>query len=138
MTTTTITRNDTAQRHTAGLARRAVVALTTGCLDSDPGEIFAGDYRPYGPAHQVMSTRGAQDINALATAFSDRRVDIHDIQPSASGVAVRLTFRGRHTGTFQGTAPSGQEMQGDGVAVFSFRDGLIASGTCVLRWTPTN
>lgn len=136
MNTATSIRTDTTQSDAVALARRAVIAFTTGCLDGKPDDIFSPDYRAFGPARDIIGAREARPVEGLTTAFTDRRVTVHSVEPSPSGVAVRLTFRGRHTGDFQGCPPSGREMQGDGVVVFALRDGRIASGTSVLRWSP--
>ena len=50
---------------------------------------------------------------------------IEEMIAVADRAAARMTFHGRHRGTFFGIEPSGQEIHWSGAAFFKTRDGRI-------------
>src|SRR5690606_28314529 len=95
-TPTSITAPD--ERTATNLVRAAVAALATGCVVPNTGELFAEDYRAYGPGREVIGVRGARDARTLSSPLSGVRVHVHSVQLSPNGASARVTLRGRHTG----------------------------------------
>jgi predicted ester cyclase len=56
---------------------------------------------------------------------SDPQFEIHDVIAEKDRVAVRLTTRARHTGTFMGLEPSGNEYSIDEIHMFRVADGKV-------------
>ncbi|MFO1371495.1 MAG: ester cyclase [Candidatus Competibacteraceae bacterium] len=70
-----------------------------------------------------------QGITASRTVLGDLHVQLHDIIADGAMVGVRGTMRCTHQGTFLGTAPSGNELTWNGLAMFRVVDGRITE-----RW----
>lgn len=69
------------------------------------------------PLKQAMQRAGA--------GVSDPTFQIHDVIADKDRVAVRLTTRARHTGTFMGMEPSGNEYSIDEIHIFRVEDGQV-------------
>lgn len=54
----------------------------------------------------------------MVDAFPDLQVEIHDMFGSGDRVAVRLTFRATHTGTFLGIEPTGRRVEFNSVEIY--------------------
>lgn len=83
--------------------------------------------------HQTNRQMSADDVIAHARAIhaglSDLRVTIDDIIAESDRVAVRATWRGVHTGTFRGLAPTGKPVTFKGLVLWRVRGGRV-----VERW----
>lgn len=98
-------------------------------IDQDPkavDELAADDFTahtfgdlPPGrePLKKVMERAGE--------GVSNPKFEIHDVIAEKDRVAVRLTTRARHTGTFMGVAPSGNEYSIDEIHIFRVADGKV-------------
>jgi predicted ester cyclase len=98
-------------------------------IDQDPkavDELAADDFTahtfddlPPGrePLKEAMQGAGA--------GVSDASFEIHDVIAERDRVAVRLTTRARHTGTFMGVEPSGNEYSIDEIHIFRVEDGKV-------------
>jgi steroid delta-isomerase-like uncharacterized protein len=69
------------------------------------------------PLKQAMQRAGA--------GVSDARFEIHDVIAEKDRVAVRLTTHARHTGTFMGVEPSGNDYSIDEIHIFRVEDGKV-------------
>jgi steroid delta-isomerase-like uncharacterized protein len=56
---------------------------------------------------------------------SDAAFEIHDVIAEKDRVAVRLTTRARHTGTFMGLPPTGNEYSIDEIHIFRIEDDRV-------------
>jgi predicted ester cyclase len=56
---------------------------------------------------------------------SEPKFEIKDVIAEKDRVAVRLTTRARHTGTFMGVEPSGNEYSIDEIHIFRIEDGKV-------------
>jgi steroid delta-isomerase-like uncharacterized protein len=75
-----------------------------------------------------MRGREAWNSNAevMQIAFPDIQAQIDDIFAAEDRVAVRLTFRGSHSGEFLGIAPTGREVVFTSVEIYRVVDGQLA------------
>jgi predicted ester cyclase len=77
-----------------------------------------GDLKPgREPLKKAMERAGA--------GVSKQNFEIHDVIAEQDRVAVRLTTRARHTGTFMGVEPSGNEYSIDEIHIFRVEDGKV-------------
>jgi predicted ester cyclase len=75
--------------------------------------------QPPGPA-------GVRDyIAAARIGFPDLRVSIEDLIAEGDKVVVRTTWRGTHTGTYAGVAPSGKQVMRTMIQIFRLSRGKI-------------
>src|SRR5437899_12851450 len=59
-----------------------------------------------------------QFTSAFFTAFPDLQTTIEDLMAEGDKVAVRQTWRGTHTGNFQGTPPTGKRVTFTSIEVY--------------------
>ena len=78
-------------------------------------------------SHQPDGTtlqRGPEDVKRFQAAqhgaFPDMRVTIEDQIAEGDKVVTRVTVRGTHQGAFRGMAPTGNEVEIHGIAIFRF------------------
>jgi predicted ester cyclase len=69
------------------------------------------------PLKQAMQRAGA--------GVSDAKFQINDVIADKDRVAVRLTTHARHTGTFMGMEPSGNEYSIDEIHIFRIENGQV-------------
>ncbi len=83
--------------------------------------------------HQTGRTMSAADVLAYAqamhAAFSDFSVTLNDVIAEGERVAVRVTWRGTHTGRYCGIAPTGERFEFTGIVFWRVSEGRIAE-----RW----
>jgi len=112
------------------LVRRYYVAVNRG----DPNaldELFSPNYKRYLSATAAPLTADGQKqrLAGLRAAFPDLQLTVEDIIAEGDRVAVNLTARGTHRGTFQGIAPTGKT-----VTVSAFEVVRIENGKLVEHW----
>jgi steroid delta-isomerase-like uncharacterized protein len=75
-----------------------------------------------------MRGREAWKSNAevMQIAFPDIQAQIDDIFAAEDRVAVRLTFRGSHSGEFLGIAPTGRDVVFTSLEIYRVVDGQLA------------
>jgi steroid delta-isomerase-like uncharacterized protein len=75
-----------------------------------------------------MRGREAWKSNAevMQIAFPDIQAQIDDIFAAEDRVAVRLTFRGSHSGEFLGIAPTGRDVVFTSLEIYRVADGQLA------------
>ena len=145
MTSTAMTR--TQQSTTATLSVEARLALVRDAFrylmtlpaERDAAEhdrIFSPTFSIFGPARQNCGNLpAARPGHDLFTGFSDMELDLTDMTTSGDRVISYVSFRGTHTGEFEGHKPTGRRMTADGMVVHRFgSDGRIAEQWSVLRW----
>ena len=67
-----------------------------------------------------------QYLTMWNTALPDSRVTIEDVIAEGDRVAVRVTYRGTHTGPLMNIPPTGKPVTISGINVFRFVDGKAA------------
>lgn len=67
----------------------------------------------------------APPVLRLLRAFPDIHYTIEDLIAEGDRVTVRWTWKGTHTGEFNGIAPTGKTVTNEGMAIFQMRDGKI-------------
>jgi serine phosphatase RsbU (regulator of sigma subunit) len=97
------------------------------------GEIFDRYYVSHQPDGSTVE-RGPEDIKRIRAAqyeaFPDQRVSIEDQIAEGDKVVTRLTVRGTHLGEFRGMAPTGKEVEINGVSILRFSE----EGKVVESW----
>ncbi len=100
--------------------------LSKGQVDAI-SEVVAEDYHEHDPANAV-DTRGAdgmrREFETYRSAFGFQ-FKVEDQLAERDQVATRWSFRGAHTGEFDGIAPTGNDVAMTGITIFSFADGMI-------------
>lgn len=110
--------------------RRVYNAFTTGNLD-ELDRYVTSDVVDHNPTPgQRPGIDGLREyLQQYRSAFSDLRLEIHDQIAEGDKVVSRLTIHGRHTGPFQGIAPTGKETTSHFVDIVR-----LAGGKVVERW----
>ncbi|OEU96431.1 hypothetical protein AN216_20640 [Streptomyces oceani] len=67
-----------------------------------------------------------QGVDIMRQGFPDMQAHIEDVFGSGDRVAMRLTFRGTHTGEFQGIPATGREVSYTSNEIYRVEDGVIA------------
>jgi len=146
MTTMTMTPTTESTETQAGSVdwRLAHVRAAFGYLMTKPEKrdleqrqrLFGPDFEIFGPARENCgSLPASRPGHDLFTGFSDSELDLTDMVTSGDRVISYVSFRGRHTGEFEGHQPTGRLMAADGMVVHRFgSDGRIAEQWSVLRW----
>jgi predicted ester cyclase len=74
-------------------------------------------------------TNGPEGAKALATtlrtAFPDLRVNLEHLVAEGDVVTGQWTLHGTHTGNFRGAAPTGKQVEAEGISICRFTDGKI-------------
>lgn len=146
MTTTTMTTTQRSTQTQSGSVedRLAHVREAFSYLMTQPEQrrasqrerLFSPEYEIFGPARENCgSLPAARPGHDLFGGFSESALDLTDMVTSGDRVISYVRFSGRHTGDFEGHAPTGRTMSADGMVVHRFgNDGRIAEQWSVLRW----
>lgn len=103
-------------------ARRWFTAGWTGDL-AMASRIFSEDLRINGV--QVGVAGPVSRIRDRLAAFPDLTTAIEDMFASGDKLAVTLTWRGTHTGSYGGIAATGKPVEVRDTAIWHFRDGKV-------------
>jgi predicted ester cyclase len=104
----------------------------------DPGDV---ERQLHGPAGFLATSRWLRD------AFSDLRFEIQETIAEGDTVMAAAVMTGRHTGPFNGIAPTGRPIAHKQVHIFTIGDGQISRHRAVrddlglllqLGWRPGN
>lgn len=71
---------------------------------------------------------------AMARAFPDRRVHIHEIIAEGDWVALHTTVEATHLGEWRGIPPTGKRVTWTGTIFRRVRDGKIVRGYATFDW----
>ena len=78
--------------------------------------------------------RGPEDVKRFVgefrSAFPDLRISADDQIADGDKVVTRVTLRGTHRGMFRGTAPTGRQVEINGITIFRFS----SEGKVVESW----
>ena len=90
-------------------------------------EIF-DSYLAHQPDGSVLK-RGPEDVKRFMgefrSAFPDIRATVEDQVTEGDKVVTRWRMRGTHEGEFRGIAPTGKEMEINGIGIFRFSEGKV-------------
>ena len=92
-------------------------------------ELFSPALTFHHPSGPVNRDRHLQGISLLTAAFSNIHVTVHDQIAEGDTVATRLTWRGVHSGNFQGHPATNNEFEVSAISIERISDGKIAE-----RW----
>ncbi len=67
-----------------------------------------------------------QFIREMRSGFPDGRITVDDVVSERDRLAVRWTFRGTHTGDWQGLPATGRPVEFAGFDIFRLEDGRFA------------
>jgi predicted ester cyclase len=99
------------------LARRIIAPnFVNEEADDDPEDV---ERQLRGPAGFLATSRWLRD------AFSNLRFQLRETLAERDTVVVVATMSGRHTGTFNGIAPTGRPVDHEQVDIFTVKEGLI-------------
>lgn len=113
---------------TAGeLVERFYYRVWNKADETEARRILASDFRFRGSLGPEL--RGPDGfiayMRSVYDALGDFTCQIEEVIATVNQVAARMTFHGRHRGTFFGIAPSGREIRWSGAAFFKTHDGKI-------------
>jgi predicted ester cyclase len=106
--------------------------------EDDPDDV---ERQLHGPAGFLATSRWLRD------AFSDLRFELQDTVAEGGTVMAAAVMTGRHTGPFNGIAPTGRPIAHKQVHIFTIADGQISRHRAVrddlglllqLGWRPGN
>jgi len=103
-------------------------AVARRYFDGDhAAEELAPDFKAHLPGAPAPVNREEflQQMSMIATAFSDTRTTIEDQVAEGDKVVTRITWRGIHSGNFQGLPPTGKQIAMTGTIVQRIKDGKI-------------
>lgn len=110
------------------LLRRMFDLFNRGDLDAC-GEALRPDFiaNVPGAAEPTIGVESwKRNASMFRSAFPDLQGEIEDIFGSGDRVAVRLTFRGTHQGSFFGMPPSGREVAFSSVELYRVEGDQVA------------
>ncbi len=112
------------------LARQLTDALEEGNVDK-LRELLAPDFvSHFGGLPQPLNREQYIQVNTMArAAFADLKRTVEELIVEGDKVAVRITARGTHTGTFQGITATGKQTEITGIAIRQ-----IVQGKIVAEW----
>lgn len=98
-------------------------------IDQDPkavDELAADDFTAHTFGEMAPGREPLKEaMKRAGEGVSDPKFEIQDVIAEKDRVAVRLTTRARHTGTFMGIEPSGNEYSIDEIHIFRVEDGKV-------------
>ena len=98
-------------------------------IDQDPkavDELAADDFTAHTFGDLPPGPEALKEaMHRAGEGISEPKFEIHDVIAEKDRVAVRLTTRARHTGTFMGVEPSGNEYSIDEIHLFRIEDGKV-------------
>lgn len=114
------------------IVRRWMAAVIDGQNLAVIDEVFAPDHVTHIPGlpEPLRGNEAEKESTRMFhVGFPDARLEVEALVAEGEMVAARLTFRGTHTGAFQGIPPTGKRiaMQGMGMA-------RLAGGKIVEQW----
>ncbi|MEV6110588.1 ester cyclase [Streptomyces sp. NPDC051940] len=102
------------------------VVVNGGNLDA-ADELCTAGYREHDPAlssYDIDLAQAKLENGEIMAAFNPT-LTLDSVIAEGDLVSCRITYEGRHTGTFQGLEPTGRAVTGTGHATFRLRNGEI-------------
>ncbi|WP_338075014.1 ester cyclase [Kineococcus vitellinus] len=90
----------------------------------DLGEFVSEQVSGSGPVDGLAAY--VEGVEAVCIAFPDYRWEPQHLVIEGDTIAVRLTGRGTHTGSFSGIAPTGRTISTQELVMYRVADGKIA------------
>lgn len=89
-------------------------------------QLFASDFVDNATPEQIPGPQGVKAyFQSVRTGFPDMRVTLDDLIAEGDKVVVRTTWRGTHTGTYEGIVPTGKTVTRKMIQIFRVADGKI-------------
>jgi steroid delta-isomerase-like uncharacterized protein len=122
-------RTSTTPEQNLALARRYITELANQGNFAAMDEILSEDFEFRLPTRSTLAGKEALRgyISYLRNAFTGLKFEVEREAASDNKVAMRWIVTGKHTGEFNGTLPSGAEIQEFGIDFFEFWNGKIRS-----------
>lgn len=87
-------------------------------------EIFAPGFKSHVPLAPEVDAQGwTAYVQNFMTGFPDLFMDVHEVVATEDRLVLRVTYRGTHTGTFQGVPPSGKSIAMPAIGFFHLENG---------------
>lgn len=112
----------------AALVRRAFDAFNAADVDAC-AEFLHDDFviNLMGAPYQMRGLEAwMQNVAVIQKGFPGIQACIDDIFSSGDRIAVRLTFRGTHSGEFQGVPATGRDVEYTSIELYRMADGRLA------------
>jgi len=93
-------------------------------------ELLAPDFMAHLPGSPQNGEVFLQHNNVFNVAFSDRQITVEDLIAEGDKIMARITWRGIHSGDFQGLPPTGKQ-----VVIGAFIVERIKDGKTVEHWS---
>lgn len=126
----------TSVKSNLALVRRLYAEIDKG-NEAILDKVFAKDFVEHDSSTGAASTSGLAGVKLgferSAAAFEDSEHVIEDIFAAGDRVVVRIAGRGRHTGVYQGAAPTGKYVTENGIVIYR-----IARGKVVEEWSQSD
>lgn len=88
--------------------------------------LFVSDFVDNATPAQLPGPQGVKDyFQSVRTGFPDMHVTIDDLIVEGDKVVVRTTWRGTHTGPYEGIASTGKAVTRTMIQIFRVADGKI-------------
>ena len=108
------------------LIRRVFDEALNGGNLSVVDELFAPDFVDNSTPEQVSGPVGVKDyFHAVRAVFPDMHLSIDDLIAEGDKVVVRTTWRGTHTGPYEGIIPTGKPVIRTMIQIFRIANGRI-------------
>ena len=95
-----------------------------GVRDEVLADNFVAHFPGHEPIHGIEAFR--QFTSAFFTAFPDLQTTIEDLMAEGDKVAVRQTWRGTHSASFQGIPPTGKRITFTSIEIYRVAGGKLA------------
>ena len=84
---------------------------------------FVFNYAPPGVSSDLEGYK--QTVSTWLTPFADTSCQAEDMVAEGDKVAVRWTWKGKHTGEYMGVAPTGKQIKITGISILRIEGGKI-------------
>jgi steroid delta-isomerase-like uncharacterized protein len=105
------------------VVRRFITEVLTGRNVALADELLAPDYVNRSLNADLAGFKGY--LATIKGAFSDLRLEIHELVAEGDAVVARYTMEGTITGSMMGVAPSGKKVSARGLTYYRLVNGKI-------------
>jgi steroid delta-isomerase-like uncharacterized protein len=113
---------------TTGQNKAIVRRFIEASIASDPAplkELLAADFVAYIPTGAADREAFVKHNNVFVEAFSGKEIVVEDLIAEEDKVVVRATWKGTHSGTFQGIPPTGKQISIGATLFERLKDGKL-------------
>ena len=119
--------------HNKALVRQMIQELDAAPTADVVAKWMTADYKLFTNGAPAMDLAGYQNmVQEIKGAFSNVKHEIHHIVAEGDTVAVALTLKLTHTGTYEGIAPTGRTVAIEEFVMIQMRDGKAATEWAVV------